>query len=57
MALRTWTVKADRGTGLTCRELIDALELAPPNSQPKVTISMGGLIKAVTVQTNREEEK
>lgn len=57
MALRTWTVKADKGQGLTCRELIETLELAPPNSQPKVVVSLGGLIKSVTIQTNRQENE
>lgn len=57
-AERTWTVKADKGQGLTARELLDALELAPPDSQPKVTLQgFSGKIKSITIQTNRNEEK
>lgn len=56
---RTWTIKAAkrRGGGLTVAELMDALELAPPGSQPKAVVSLTGRIRELTVTTSREEEK
>lgn len=58
MPERTWTIKAEKGQALTARELIDALELAPPDSQPKVlTLGFTGKIKEITIQTSRNEEK
>lgn len=58
MAQRTWTVQADKGRGLTAKELLDVLELAPPGYEPKVTLQgFSGKIKSITVQTNRDEEQ
>lgn len=57
-AQRTWTVRAEKGRALTASELMEALELAPPDSQPKVlTVGFSGRIKEITIQTSRNEEK
>lgn len=47
---KEWTVRAPKGRGLTAGELRAALHEVPGDVEPKVQISIGGRIKAITLK-------
>lgn len=54
---KEWTVRAPKGRGLTAGELRAALHEVPGDVEPKVQISMGGKVKAITFKVNDGESR